>query len=295
MSYKSEHGKRIRQELTDAGASSYGLLKLESRYLPQIIHEDEHIEAIAYGKHNKDSSMLIATSKRVIFLDRKPGITNHDEVSYDMVSGVARDSAGLYSTVTLHTRVRDYSLSFVRQEPALRFVKYIEQRRLETNHSQKQSAKKAAGDGAVPETAKVPPLLSADEQAFLLNHGVMVLSTTDKGGELSGNVVYYLVGENNYLYMITKSETSKLRNMRANPKVAVTIFDEDEMQVLQMRGTIEIEKDNNSRETVFQQIVKPRKYGKRVSWPPVTKIKDGSYVVVRITPTEVKFVDYKYK
>lgn len=295
MSYKSEHGKRIRQELIDAGASSYGLLKLESRYLPQIIHEDEHIEAIAYGKYQKDSGMLIATNRRIIFLDRKPGITNHDEVSYDMVSGVARDSAGLYSTITLHTRVRDYSLSFVRQKPALRFVEYIEEKRLEANHSPKQSVVKGKNSSPKEAMSLAPPLFTSDEQAFLLNHDIMVLSTIDAEGQPAGNVVYYLVGENNYLYMITKSETGKLSNMRKNPNVAVTIFDTDNMQVLQMHATATIEKDNNSREAVFQQIVKPRLYGKDVSWPPVTKIKDGSYVVVRITPSQVKLVNYKKK
>ncbi len=66
------HTNRIKQELKDAGLTSYGLLNSESRYLPQLIHEDEHIGGVVYGKHKNGLAMLVATDRRVIFLDKKP-------------------------------------------------------------------------------------------------------------------------------------------------------------------------------------------------------------------------------
>src|SRR5581483_10975532 len=44
--------KRIRRELLDAGATFYGLLKAESRFLPKLLHDNEHVEAVIYGVHN---------------------------------------------------------------------------------------------------------------------------------------------------------------------------------------------------------------------------------------------------
>ena len=105
--------------------------------------------------------------------------------------------------------------------------------------------------------------------------------------------MHYILGENNLIYLITKSETAKVKNLSANASVALTIFDVRGLKVLQMHGYAQIEHDKNTKQVVFQQLIKPRRYGKIVSWPPVTKIRDGSYVVISITPSSIKFSDYK--
>lgn len=69
------HKKRIVKELKEAGMTPWGFLKMETKRLPEIIHEDEKIGGVVYGRTTGDkigSAMLIATDKRVIFLDVKP-------------------------------------------------------------------------------------------------------------------------------------------------------------------------------------------------------------------------------
>ncbi len=125
------HEKRIKQELQALGVSRFGLWRLESRYLPHIIHSDERLEGVVYGRHEDGSVMLVATDRRVIFLDKKPLFIDKDEITYDVVSGVSYSSVGFGATVTLHTRVKDYSIRTFNQKTAEQFVHYIEYRCLE--------------------------------------------------------------------------------------------------------------------------------------------------------------------
>lgn len=130
----SKHRKRIREELKALGVTDYGLWKLSSRYLFHVIHANEEIGGIVYGHSLTGSSMLIATDQRVVFLDKKPFFFNEDEVRYDLVGGVSFSHVGAASTVTLHTRIQDYTIKTFNNKCAQGFVDYIETKVLEHKH-----------------------------------------------------------------------------------------------------------------------------------------------------------------
>lgn len=137
-SYKNvhliNHKKRVAQELQDAGFPHYELIRMEARYLPRIIHSFEHIGGVVYGHHKDGFAILVATNKRVIFLDKKPLFVNEDEISYRAVSGVNISHAGPGLTVTLHTKIKDYTIQTFNEKSAQIFVSYIESRSLELNN-----------------------------------------------------------------------------------------------------------------------------------------------------------------
>jgi hypothetical protein len=133
----TSHEQRVKQELAAAGVTSYGFRKFAIHYLPKLIHDDEHIGGIVYGRYTDkqgsnrwNEGVLIATNLRIIFLDHKPGFTVTDEISYRAVSGVNLTSA-VFSAVTLHTRLGDYQIRFVNARCADIFVGYVEDRQLE--------------------------------------------------------------------------------------------------------------------------------------------------------------------
>jgi len=123
--------ERVIKELKGLGLSRSGLSSTEARYLLQIIHTDEHIGGVVFGHSKEGFAMLVATDRRVIFIDKKPFFVNEDEVNYYVVSGVSFKQAGFGSTVTLHTRVRDYSLQTFNKKCAISFVEFIEAHCLE--------------------------------------------------------------------------------------------------------------------------------------------------------------------
>lgn len=122
---------RVRFELQKAGVGRYGLLKAESRYLPFILQDDEHIGGVVYGLSEVGSVMLIATDKRVIYLDRKMLFTVLDEFPYDVITGLRISMQGPFSNLTLHTRNKDYILRYVRLNCARIFEYYLETKRIE--------------------------------------------------------------------------------------------------------------------------------------------------------------------
>ncbi|MBX6333781.1 PH domain-containing protein [Candidatus Saccharibacteria bacterium] len=136
--YTQAHGQRIKRELKEAGATGAGLLKFSNRYLPNVIKEDEHIEAVAYGRYpigegskvwRWEAGTLVATDQRVLFVDRKPGFLRADKVPYEGVSGVESLKAWPFSSITLLTRIGTFTLRYVRMSQADRFVGYVESRR----------------------------------------------------------------------------------------------------------------------------------------------------------------------
>jgi len=133
------HRARVNDELKSVGVTAYGRHKSESKYLPNLIHANEHIMGAVYGNSEVGSVMMVATNLRVIYLDKKPFFVNEDEITYDVVSGVSHWSAGFMSTVNLHSRVRDYRINTTNDKAASQFVAFIEQHCLERTRNERTS------------------------------------------------------------------------------------------------------------------------------------------------------------
>lgn len=280
---------RVSEELKAVGVTRHGLAKSESRELPRILHDGEHIGGVIYGLISGGSSaMLVATDHRVIFLDHQILSMTMDELTYDVVSGVKSSTTGLFTSVVLHTRVTDYTFRYVNSNCAKIFIKYIEGKRLE-----KGTFDQATGRH---EQEAVPPSFQniTDKKAvvFLKEHDTAVLSTVDRTGNVSGAVVYYLVDQNNLIYILTKSDTGKGRNVYAHSQIALTIHEPGTLQTLQIQGTAEVETDQKVKDSVFARMVKPRAYKDETYLPPVTKLKKGSFMVIRISTTFMSYHDY---
>ena len=132
------HEERIKKELQSVGVTPYGMKKFVIKYLPKVIHKDEHIFGVVYGRYKDkqgtitlNEGMLVATDKRIIFIDHKPGFTDMDEVTYDAVSGIKLTQA-VFTAVILHTKIDNYEIRFANPKCANVFVRYVEQRRLES-------------------------------------------------------------------------------------------------------------------------------------------------------------------
>ncbi len=288
----SDHVSRVRNELREAGMTSYGLLKFETKHLPSIIHEKEHIGGVVYGLSENGSAMIVATNLRVVYLDHKFMYHKKDELSYDIVGGVSINEQGGHSGIVLHTRAGDFKLRYVNTKAAKRFVKFIEKRQIE-KENQEQSKPDVQMPAFSIEDGQDPVQLSQRARNFLVTHDIGVISSIDNNGVPHGAAVYYASDSNNYLYIVSKHKTYKASNIRNESKVAFTIFDTQSMQTLQLSGVAHIEKDPKIKEKIFHDILRPRFDGKHSDMPPIMYLPAGEYVVICIKPTIYKFSDYK--
>lgn len=281
------HKDRIRNELRQAGATRYALIRSEVKYLPQIIHEEEHIEAVVYGRVEGEFSLLVATDKRIIFMQRMALYTTTDEISYDTVRGVRSNDVGLFSSLILHTKINDYNIRYANTKCTHKFVKFIEQKSVEEKN------KAPTTDVSSSDSPKFDDPLQMAGMSFIKSNDIGVLSTLNRTGIVSGSVVYYVVDGSDYVYILTRSESKKARGIMAHGQVALTIHEPGTLKVAEMQGVAEIEQDINKKTWVFDQIVKPRPFRGETHLPPVTKLESaGGYIIIRIAPTNIHFADY---
>lgn len=125
-SLETIHRQRVMDELREVGASRYGLNRFDVRHLPLVIRPTEHIRGIVYGYDKGESMLLVATDHRIVVLRKKPLYVSQDDIAYYVVSGVSFSHAGLGSTVTLHTRLDDFTVHTFNRKAAGRFVHFIE-------------------------------------------------------------------------------------------------------------------------------------------------------------------------
>lgn len=125
-------GEEIQRVLKSLGADRFDLVLPETHALPGIIHLDEHIIGIVYGKYKLQSSpqagrgALVATDSRVLLVDKKPLFEKIDELTYQVISGVTYSRVGVAGTVTLHTRMGDIAVRTFNHACASSFVEAVE-------------------------------------------------------------------------------------------------------------------------------------------------------------------------
>lgn len=120
--------------LRSLGAVWYDLRLPETKLLPHIVHADEVVTGLVFGRYRQPSEgyegrgALVCTNKRLLLLDKKPLFVRCDEISFMVISGVNYSRAGLTATVTLHTRVGDIILRTFNMNCAKQFIEAIEAR-----------------------------------------------------------------------------------------------------------------------------------------------------------------------
>lgn len=122
----------LQTTLKRLGANLYDRHLPETHSLQQLLMDNETLEGIVYGHYSftnnpsKGRGVLVATNRRIIFIDHKPLFQRTTEVTYDVVSGIARSSTGLFGIVTLSTRLGDIAVNTRNQRSAATFVQAIE-------------------------------------------------------------------------------------------------------------------------------------------------------------------------
>ncbi len=283
------HQDRIKRELQAAGMNRYGLLKAETRHLPAIIHENEHIHGAVYGRADGSGGMLVATDHRLLYLDHRILFKKTEDISYEVLSGVSYSKQGDAATITVHTRLGDFTLRFVNLASANRFVSYIEDKQIEVDK------KEQIDKPPIKVVNPVSPVaaFSTEAQVFLASHDVGVVSTIDQHGNVKGAVVYYTVGADHDIFFVTKSQTEKAQDILLYQQVAMTVYDARTMQTIQISGTAEVERDPHLAEEISKRILRPRIAGEHVTVPPILHMSAGDLIVICIKPQTYKYHDFK--
>lgn len=298
--------ERINKELKEVGVSAYGRWKRPSRLLHEIIRNDEHIEGVAYGQSVQGSAMLVATDKRVIFIEANLAYNSTDDFGYQSINGVAHQSSMMSESIILYTRLNTYHLTHVNRSSAARFVTVIEDRSANAGKVGKDLDlsyeavddelvnDEVASDEVADDNAKEISYarLTDVERGFLNAHTTMVISTSLRTGRVYSSVVYYTL-INDAFYILTKKDTQKARAMMAVKNVAIIIYDQAAKQTAQIQAEAVVVDNPQMSQRAFAEISSVMHGG--IDKSPVAQLDAGGYVVFSLRPTEVQYYDFGSK
>lgn len=129
---------------------------------------------------------------------------------------------------------------------------------------------------------------------FLKRHPMGVLSTVSPGGEPWGAAIYYVADQDFNFYFVTRAETSKFQNLDATPLAALTVADPVSQITVQAAGTVSKVPVRDYADIVYNRLAKLRPKDDLHWSPPLSKLHEGNYMPLCLTPSKLHYADYKH-
>jgi uncharacterized pyridoxamine 5'-phosphate oxidase family protein len=126
---------------------------------------------------------------------------------------------------------------------------------------------------------------------FLDERYVGVLSSVTPDGNPHGAVVYYAIGSNFKIRILTKTGTRKYDNLVHNDHVMLTVYDSGLQTTAQITGTA-VERPglnniNQAADAIFTKLGKSNE-----GMPPIMKLQAGEFTTFQIEPAQIRFAQY---
>jgi len=127
---------------------------------------------------------------------------------------------------------------------------------------------------------------------FLQEQRVGVLSTVGPGGDPHGSAVYYELGDDFSVHILTKKGTRKYDNMVHNNHVMLTVFEPHTQTTVQVTG-IAVERPgkgdiNKIAGAIFGATLQTSDSG----LPPIVKLQAGVFTTFQIQPVQIRMAIY---
>lgn len=126
--------------------------------------------------------------------------------------------------------------------------------------------------------------LADDALAVIRNHPLASLATVSPEGYPRSAFVYIAVDDDLSLYFMTRVGTKKYEHIMNNPRVAISIADEDGYKTIQAEGVAHEETSGEKQAWIIDQIFKNA--AAHPTWQlPISQMERSGYVCIRIEST----------
>lgn len=132
-----------------------------------------------------------------------------------------------------------------------------------------------------------------DVHDFIKHHPAAVLSTVSEFNQPWGSTIFCVADEDFNFFFVTRANTIKFQNISTNPQAALTLFDEAEQTTVQAAGVLSRVPADDYMDIVFDKLASIRPKGDYKWTPPISKIHEGDYMVMKFTPNKLQFANYK--
>ena len=109
------------------GASKF-LARKEIKELPSILWEDELPERIVQGSYNNKTGILVATNKRLIFIDKGIFSLKAEDFPYDKISSMQYSTGILMGGIEIYASGNKAEIKNVAKDQVKPFCEYVRAR-----------------------------------------------------------------------------------------------------------------------------------------------------------------------
>lgn len=118
----------IQDQIKNKSGISKFLGKREIKELPSILWEDESVENIIQGTYNNGTGMLIATNKRLIFVDKGMIKLRVEDFPYDKISSIQYQTGILLGKMSVFTSGNRAEITNLSKNETKPFAEYVRAR-----------------------------------------------------------------------------------------------------------------------------------------------------------------------
>ena len=116
----------IRAQLKAAGFKNKWLGWSAIRELPAILTENEIVHRVASGTYPGGHAVMIATNRRILFLDKKPISFIVEDVPYDVISEVEYHINPFNANLTIHCPDKMLTINGISQSQIRLFAVFVQ-------------------------------------------------------------------------------------------------------------------------------------------------------------------------
>lgn len=173
--------EEIKKQVGSLDGASRLLAFKEIKELPKILWEDERIEQLIQGMYNNGNGLLVATNKRLIFVDKGMifGLKVED-FPYDKITSLQYETGILMGEITIFAAGNKAEIKYLDKARTRVFAEFVRARVTgASNHASAKSASPPQADDVVSKLERLAALkaqgiLTEDE---LLEQKRRILST----------------------------------------------------------------------------------------------------------------------
>ena len=121
--------EEVKSQIEHLGGATKLLGFKEIKELPKILWEDEQVEKLVQGRYGKGIGILVATNKRLIFVDK--GLIyglRVEDFPYDKISSIQYETGLVYGEIKIFASGNKADIEHVNKKHAKNFAEYVRAR-----------------------------------------------------------------------------------------------------------------------------------------------------------------------
>lgn len=160
--------EEIKEQIKSKTGTTKFFGKKEIKELPSILWEDELLEDIIQGNYNNSNGLLVATNKRLIFIDKGIMKLKVEDFPYDKISSIQYETGMVFGKITIFITGNRAEIKNLVKNETRQFAEYIRART--TAKSEHASMGKSLSEKAPSHDERLKQL---ERLAYLKHKGML--------------------------------------------------------------------------------------------------------------------------